>query len=306
MAKTALDQTRIGDRSNLEGEQLPKTHASLVVLQGVEIGRDFRLRRGSMLLGRGVEADIRVPDDLASREHARIEFSYDSRSEEICFNLVDLQSTNHTFVNWRQIERTALKDGDKIQIGDTVLKFVLLDDIEMKFHAEVRNRISFDQLTGLLTRESLSLALDMELNRCTLYNLPLAVLMLDLDRFKKINDVHGHPIGSQVLSEVGAIIRDTIRGADVAARYGGEEFLAYLPENGRSGAHQAAERIRTAIKDHIFAADGPRIQMTVSIGIALFPEHGRDLESLVSHADKALYQAKQSGRDRVCISPEMT
>ena len=304
MPKTGLDNTKIGARSTVENLTFPKIHASLLVLRGAEIGRDFRLRRGSTLLGRGVEADIRIPDDLASREHTRIECSFDPGTQLTTFHLVDLQSTNHTFVNFRQVERIALRDGDKIQIGETVLKFVMLDDIEMKYHAEVRHRISFDQLTGLLTKESLSLALEMELNRCTLYNLPLAVLMMDLDCFKKVNDDHGHPAGSQVLAEVGQVIRETIRGADVAARYGGEEFLAYLPENGRSGAHQAAERIRLAVKERMFLPDGARIQITLSAGIALFPEHGRDLKSLVLCADKALYRAKQAGRDRVCISPE--
>jgi diguanylate cyclase (GGDEF)-like protein len=304
MSKTALDETKAGERAAFEAQNLPKTNASLIVLQGAEIGRDFRLRRGSMLIGRGVEADVRIPDDLASREHARIEFSYDTEARCITFHLIDLQSTNHTFVNWRQIERMALQDGDKIQIGETILKYVLLDDIEAKFHAEVRNRITFDQLSGLLTRESLSLALEMELNRCMLYHLPLAVLMMDLDRFKMVNDAHGHLVGSRVIGEVGQVIRDTIRGADVAARYGGEEFLAYFPENGRSGAHQAAERLRKAVGHHLFVADGPGVRITTSIGIALFPEHGRTVEVLVDRADRELYRAKESGRDRVCLCPE--
>ncbi len=304
MSKTALDQTRAGNRPALEAQPLPKTNASLIVLQGAEIGRDFRLRRGTMLVGRGVEADIRIPDDLASREHARIEVSFDTESQRITFHLVDLQSTNHTFVNRRRIDRMALQDGDKIQIGETILKFVLLDDIEAKFHSEVRNRITFDRLSGLLTMESLSLALEMELNRCTLYNLPLAVLMMDLDRFKKVNDAHGHLVGSKVIAEVGQVVRDTIRGADVAARYGGEEFLAYLPENGRSGAHQAAERLRQAVGGHLFVADSPGVRITTSIGVALFPEHGRTVEALVDRADRALYQAKENGRDRVCLCPE--
>ena len=304
MTKTALDETKAGQRPAFEAQDLPRTNASLIVLQGAEIGRDFRLRRGTVLIGRGIEVDIRIPDDLASREHARIEFSYDSETQCVTFHLVDLQSTNHSFVNWRRVDRVALQDGDKIQIGETILKFVLLDDIEAKFHSEVRNRIKFDQLSGLLTKESLFLALEMELNRCTLYQLPLAIVMMDLDRFKKVNDTHGHLIGSRVIGEVGQVIRDTIRGADVASRYGGEEFLAYLPENSRSGAHQAAERLRKAVGNHLFVADGPGVRITTSIGVALFPEHGRTIQALVGRADGELYRAKESGRDRVCLCPE--
>ena len=107
-----------------------------------------------------------------------------------------------------------------------------------------------------------------------------------------------------MIGEVGRVIRDTIRGADVASRYGGEEFLAYFPENSRSGAHQAAERLRKAVGNHLFVAEGPGVRITTSIGVALFPEHGRTVEVLVGRADSELYRAKDSGRDRVCLCPE--
>src|SRR5262245_42914132 len=181
MSQSFFDKTLVSHRSEVDSQRLRKNHASLVVMQGAEIGRDFRLRRGTMLIGRGLDVDVRLPDDLVSRRHARIEFHWNSIRESATFLLVDLGSTNHPYVNSRPVESIELKDGDKIQIGDTVLKFVLLDDIEVKFHAEVRNRITFDQLTGLLTKESLYLALDVELKRCLRYTVPLAVLMMDLD-----------------------------------------------------------------------------------------------------------------------------
>ncbi len=304
MSGTHLDQTTAIERAKLDSGRLRKSQASLVILQGAEIGRDFRLRRGSMVLGRGLTADIRIIDDLASREHARIELAWDAQTESAVFRLFDLGSTNHTFVNSRQIDRTDLKDGDKIQIGDTVLKFVLLDDIEAKFHAEIRSRITFDQLTGLLTKESLFMALEQELRRSDRYAAPLAVLMMDLDRFKSVNDTHGHLMGSHVLSEVGRLIRESIRTVDVSGRYGGEEFVSYLPEAPLVGAHQVAERIRGAIEGHPFTLDGTTIRITISIGIALFPEHGKDIKALVARADSALYRAKESGRNRVCVEPK--
>jgi diguanylate cyclase (GGDEF)-like protein len=185
-----------------------------------------------------------------------------------------------------------------------VLKFVLLDDIEMKFHAEVRNRISFDQLTGLLTKESLYVALEVELKRCLRYTVPLAVLMMDLDLFKQVNDTRGHLMGSHVLAEVGAIIARSTRGADVAARYGGEEFVAYLPETDSGGAIQVADRIRCNVEAATFTMDGQSARVTISIGVALFPVHGRDLLTLVRRADHALYRAKEEGRNRVCLEGE--
>jgi diguanylate cyclase (GGDEF)-like protein len=301
MSQSFFDKTLVTERSELDSQSLHKNHASLVVMQGAEIGRDFRLRRGTMVIGRGLDVDLRIPDDMSSRRHARIEFYWDTAREVASFQLVDLNSTNHTFVNSRRIDRIELKDGDKIQIGDTVLKFVLLDDIEVKFHAEVRNRISFDQLTGLLTKESLYLALEVELKRCLRFTVPLAVLMMDLDLFKSVNDTHGHLMGSHVLAEVGRLIAHSIRGADIAGRYGGEEFVAYLPEADGAGAMQVAERIRSNIETYPFTLDGVVARSTISIGIALFPAHGRSLKVLVARADRALYRAKEEGRNRICL-----
>jgi two-component system cell cycle response regulator len=305
MSQKPHDRTMAIDRSVVDAGRFQKSHATLVVLQGAEIGRNYRLRRGLMILGRGFGAEIRISDDLVSREHARIDFAWDPAKQSGTYHLVDLGSTNHTYVNNAFVESVDLHEGDRIQIGDTVLKFVLLDDVEAKFHEEIRNRISFDQLTGLLTKESLYLALDMELRRCLRYELPLTVLMMDLDRFKSVNDTHGHLMGSHVLAEVGRLIRESIRGDDVAGRYGGEEFVAYLAETGTLGAIQAAERVRRAIEAHPFSLDGKTIQVTISIGISSCPEHGRDIQALVGRADRALYRAKESGRNRVMVeTPE--
>ena len=211
-------RTIIIRKSMLDDQGLNKSHASLIVLKGAEIGRDFRLRKSSMVVGRSTTADICLPDDGASREHARIDYQGTDKDDGATFTLTDLGSTNHTLVNSEQVESVQLRDGDKITIGDSILKFVLLDDIEAKFHAEVRDLISYDQLTGLLTKESLYLALERELKRCLRYGLPLGVFMMDLDRFKSVNDEHGHLMGSHVLAEVGRLIRDGTRIADVSAR----------------------------------------------------------------------------------------
>ena len=301
MSQSFFDKTLITERAEEDSQRWKKHHACLVVMQGAEIGRDFRLRRGSMIIGRGLDVDIRIPDDLASRRHAKIDFNWDPFKETATFVVSDLDSTNHTFVNSREVSRIELQDGDKIQIGDTVLKFVVLDEIEVKFHCEVRNRIQFDQLTGLLTKESLFLALEMELKRCHRYTVPLGVLMMDIDHFKQVNDTYGHLMGSHVLAEVGRLIARSIRGADVAARYGGEEFVAYLPEADGAGAVQVAERIRMAIESTGFALDGQTARATISVGIALFPGHGGELKALVARADRALYRAKEEGRNRVVL-----
>jgi diguanylate cyclase (GGDEF)-like protein len=278
------------------------TSACLVVIQGREIGRDYRLRRRSLVLGRDLEVDLPIADESVSRRHARIEVRGDPSGRGQHYWLSDLQSTNHTFVNGQPIEKVELCNGDKIQIGDTILKFALLDALDSRFHREVRERIQYDKLTGLLTKESLFLALEMELKRAASYNLPLAVLMMDLDRFKSVNDTHGHLMGSHVLSGVGRLISQNLRTVDVSARYGGEEFLSYLSETRAEKAVAVAERIRKAIEQESFEYGGARLQITISIGVSTFPEHGSDLTSLVAKADTALYGAKNTGRNRVLLA----
>lgn len=278
-------------------------HAALIVLKGEELGRDFRLRHKPMVIGRSTETDICLPDQAASRRHARVDYEGTDDENEPLYTLTDLQSTNHTYVNSKRVDSTTLRDGDKIGIGDTVLKFVVMDSVEANFHAEVRDRISYDQLTGLLTKESLFLAFERELTRCLRYDLPVSALMMDLDRFKSVNDTHGHLMGSHVLAEVGGIIRHCIRSGDVSARYGGEEFVTYLAETDAEGARIAAERIRAAIEEHRFVLDDVSIGVTISIGVATAPGHGITVEEVVGAADAALYRAKETGRNRVCVSP---
>ena len=296
------NKTIISHKPILGDQGLEKSHASLIVLKGEEIGRDFRLRKNSMLIGRSNAADICLPDDEASREHARIDYQGSGKKDGAAFTLTDLGSTNQTFVNAEPVESVRLRDGDKIRIGDSVLKFVVLDDVEAKFHADVRDLISYDQLTGLLTKESLYLAFERELKRCLGYGLPLGVLMMDLDRFKLVNDGHGHQMGSHVLSEVGGIIQRSICIADVSARYGGEEFLSYLAETDTTGVEVVAERIRRELEAFSFVLDEKSIQVTISIGVAVASKDGEKIKTLVAAADQALYRAKETGRNRVCIT----
>ena len=303
MSQHSTDRTIEIPRVEIEDGRLRKAHASLIVLKGAEIGRDFRLRRrGEMIIGRGPEVEIRLSDVAASRRHACVECSWSDSERRAVFHVRDLQSTNRTFLNSRPVDRAELVDGDKIRVGGTVMKFVLLDDIEAAFHAEVRDRITYDQLTGLLTKESLFLALEPELRRCLSYDLPLSVLMMDLDYFKEVNDGNGHLMGSHVLAEVGCLIRETVRVADVSARYGGEEFTSYLVDTDIARAALVAERIRAAIARHRFTRDNVTARITISIGIAMLPQHGRTIEQLIGAADRALYRAKAAGRNRVCLA----
>jgi len=156
-----------------------------------------------------------------------------------------------------------------------------------------------DGLTGLVNRRRLMEALTTEVQRSARTQLPCTVLMVDVDHFKQFNDTYGHPAGDAVLTRVAAILRESIRGVDVAGRYGGEEFLLVLTNTPMSGALEVADRIRAKLADEVF--DGGRI--TVSVGAASHPEGGRSAEGLIMNADLALYQAKKEGRDRIVQAP---
>ncbi|MGI9953199.1 GGDEF domain-containing protein [Moorellaceae bacterium AZ2] len=129
----------------------------------------------------------------------------------------------------------------------------------------------------------------------------LSILMVDIDHFKEVNDKYGHLVGNQVLMEVGDLLKRQVRGRDVVARYGGEEFALILPGVDCGQAQQVAERIRKAIEEHVFARDkGVEVRLTVSIGIAAWPQDAREKTELLSRADAALYMAKRAGRNTIC------
>ena len=159
-----------------------------------------------------------------------------------------------------------------------------------------------DPLTQLVNRRALTIRLVTEMERVRRYNAPLAMLLLDLDHFKLINDTYGHLAGDDVLFAVAALLQRAVRSVDTVARYGGEEFVIVLPETGKQGALAFAERIRDKLASNRFTI-GTRqdIRITASIGVATYPSMGLEsVEDLFRAADSALYRAKGSGRNLVC------
>jgi diguanylate cyclase (GGDEF)-like protein len=165
----------------------------------------------------------------------------------------------------------------------------------------LRQAATRDPLTGLWNRRELMHKLDHEMARCARYGHPLAVIMLDIDHFKRVNDTHGHQAGDQVLKELAVLIQAAVRDSDLVARYGGEEILVLCPETDGGVAGQLAERIRRQVEGATILTLSARIQVTVSLGVAAYPglPTGTDL---VQAADAAMYRAKQSGRNRVCTA----
>ena len=166
--------------------------------------------------------------------------------------------------------------------------------------SDLHHMATRDGLTGMLNHISFYGALEEELARSNRSNSPVSLLMLDLDHFKGVNDKYGHVAGDTILKETGALINHLSRSTDKVCRYGGEEIAVVLSETGSSGAMLIAERMRASIEGHLFRLnDGREISITVSIGVASYPEHAQSAQQLVDVADQALYRAKEQGRNRV-------
>jgi diguanylate cyclase (GGDEF)-like protein/PAS domain S-box-containing protein len=166
----------------------------------------------------------------------------------------------------------------------------------------LRQQVVRDPLTGLFNRLYMEETLNREVRRASRHGTRLGLLMVDLDHFKEVNDSFGHEAGDTALREVGALLRSQIRGEDVPCRYGGEEFVLILPGANLTATHERADHIRDALKQMRVRHRGVLLRpLTASIGIATFPEHGTAPDVLMRIADRALYQAKQSGRDQVVI-----
>jgi len=270
--------------------------AYLVVISGPSFGEMYKLKGERSTLGRGDRTDIRVLDDGVSREHAAIERDGGKMV------LVDLGSTNGTFCNGARITRHDLTDGDKVSIGaTTILRFTYQDQVDEHYQKKLFESALRDGLTSTFNRRYFVDRLHTEIRFAVRHEKSLALLFVDIDHFKKINDTHGHLAGDAVLAAVARVMTETIRAEDVLARYGGEEFAVICREIDAEGARKLGERLRSAVQDERFEHDGKVIPVTVSVGAAI---EGKvdDAQAFIAAADAAMYDAKRAGRNRVCMA----
>src|SRR5256886_5409383 len=301
--RTDLSTTQSGKDGKHSAERRP----ALVFLRGELLAVPIPLERPEVTLGRALEADVRVNDSRASRLHARITTERDESTGETRYRLNDLDSTNGTQLNGQPIDEAFLQDGDKFVIGDQLIRFEMLDEIDREFQQQIHRLLVHDELTGLLTGKSFFSELRREAARAEAETMPFCVLMMDIDHFKEVNDTYGHLVGSETLEDVGAVIKKALRAGDVGARFGGEEFAAFLLDADYAQGMIAAERVRSAIEKHDFpavrhnGAEAMRTHhITISVGVASYPDDARDPIQLVEIADSALYRAKRNGRNQVC------
>ncbi len=303
----AMSEQQDQDTARISQGGARERRPALVFLRGELLAVPIPLERDEVILGRALEADVRVNDSRASRLHARVSTERDPATSEMRYRITDLGSTNGTLVNGEPVTDVILQDGDKVTIGQHLLRFDMQDEIDREFQQQIHRLLAHDELTGLLTSKSFFSELRREAARADFEGRPFCVLMMDLDHFKAVNDTYGHIAGSQTLEEVGSCITRALRAGDVAARFGGEEFAAFLLDADYAQGLVAAERVRSTVERHAFPAVRrgsteleSKHHITISIGVASFPDDARDPIELVEMADSALYRAKRNGRNRVC------
>jgi two-component system cell cycle response regulator len=268
--------------------------AALVVIYGDDLGRKFSLDRPQTVVGRSSRADIQIDEESISRSHCKFLNNGDHASVH------DLGSTNGTYVNDELVEEYVLRNGDQIKVGRTIFKFLGGGDVETLYHEEIYRLTTVDGLTQIHNRRYFLEALEREMSRCQRYGRLLSMILFDIDHFKKINDTFGHLAGDHVLKNLASIIRPRIRREDVFARFGGEEFAVLLPEIDGASAKQLAEKVRKLVEKHRFRFDEVDIEVTVSVGAATLSADVADATELIRLTDQRLYEAKNSGRNRVC------
>ncbi len=295
--------TNVFDRVDLvevePSRDAPAPPIYLIVVDGGIPGAMLRLGSGGTRLGRAPDNVLQLPESSVSRYHA-----YLKADEDGMVRLTDLGSTNGTFLNGERVAEhipVVLRDGDRLRFGSSmVLKFARPDPCEERFQREMFDRAVRDPLTGLYNRAFFLDQVGPLGDRGQRKGLGLAILLLDVDHFKRVNDTYGHAAGDVALREVAAVLRQATRAEDLVARYGGEEFVLALPVAAPDLAAERAERVRRALAARRIFAEGHPLRITASIGLAYSPaQRPIPPATLIDTADRHLYRAKDAGRNRV-------
>jgi diguanylate cyclase (GGDEF)-like protein len=296
------DDTNATPLVRLTGDVQGPKRPCLVVIAGQHLGEIFPIE-GEIVIGRDPDAVLRLAEDEGvSRRHARVTKVADGAL------LADLGSQNGTYVDGERISELVLKEGMKIRVGQTtVLKFARYDEVEEKAQRQLLESALRDGMTHAFNRRYFLQRLAAEVRFAERHHQPLALLMIDIDHFKKLNDDNGHPAGDEVLRGLCRVLTDTLRAEDVLARYGGEEFAVLVRGVTRENALLLGERLRKIVQTMTLKFNDKPMPLTVSIGVSVFPiadgpegaPSDQTGQKLIELADAALYRAKNGGRNRV-------
>ena len=285
--------TRVSNVNVRDPGAAKKSFLVLIYPAGPQMGKRYELTKRETVIGRGSDVDLVVERESVSRKHAQVERRGNN------YWIVDLKSTNGTYLNDVAINEAQLRDGDFVKVGNAIYKFLSGGNVEASYYEEIYRLTIVDGLTGAHNKRFFQEFLTREMARSARTGRPLSLVMFDIDHFKKINDTYGHLTGDFILKELCRRVAESVRKDELLVRYGGEEFCVVLPEAENKGAMEFAERIRRIVEAREFFFEGTNIPVTISVGVATIQGEDIAFAELVQRADDNLYEAKRSGRNCV-------
>jgi len=279
----------------------------LRVIGGPLMGEHYTLSRELNVIGRDSSCQITLKDPKLSRKHCQISIlTKGDQIKDFTIEVEDLESRNGLLVNDKKVKgKVILRAGDQIRLGTNLFGLYLKYPEEIELETYLFKLATRDPTTGLLTKSFFESNLEFEFKRAARYRRPLSFVLMDIDHFKNVNDSYGHQIGDEVLKKVGELIHAEVRFEDTAIRYGGEEMAIILPETKGDDAFKLTERIRKRLEGLNFKLGNQAFKVTASFGIAELSSKILLPSLLVETADKALYEAKRSGRNRCVMAQKL-
>ena len=269
---------------------------TIIVIAGDLFGQMINLEeKKKVFFGRGSECDVVINNPSLSRKHCVV------KNENGKIILEDLNSTNGTFVNGIRVSRVELESGQRVFLGDIcAFKFAYQDDIDLDLNRLILDKAIKDRLTNVYNRTYFDELLRKEFLFHKRANLPLSLIFIDLDDFKKINDTFGHICGDEILKKVAMSLKSNVRESDYVCRYGGEEFVIILKNTNFEKAMKKAESLRKIINSIELLCNANQIGVSASLGVSTF-ENGnfKSEKRLLAEADSAMYKAKELGKNMV-------
>ncbi|BBB32095.1 signal transduction protein [Thermotomaculum hydrothermale] len=269
---------------------------TLVVIAGDLFGQMINLEeRKKVFVGRGSECDIVINNPSLSRKHCVV------KNENGKIIIEDLGSTNGTFINGNRIKKQELESGERVFLGDIcAFKFAYQDDIDLDLNRLILEKAIKDRLTNVYNRTYFDELLRKEFVFHKRANLPLSLVFVDLDDFKKINDTFGHMCGDEILKKVAMSLKSNVRESDYVCRYGGEEFVIILKNTSFEKAMKKAETLRKRIESLELLCNSNSVGVTASFGVSTLEDNNFKSEKrLLAEADSAMYKAKELGKNMV-------
>jgi two-component system cell cycle response regulator len=296
------DDEPITEQFDVPGTDGPRSSSRdrgvLVRIDGPANGQIHSLESPELVIGRSTASHFRLMDEGVSRRHALL---MHTRGH---YFIQDLDSSNGTFLEGRRIKRAPLMEGDLIQFGPHAsFRFCMMDEKQERAMTRLYEETTVDTLTGVYNRRFIDKRFEEELAYALRHESELAIVMLDVDYFKQVNDRHGHAAGDIVLKSIADVVAAQLRGEDVLARYGGEEFLMLLRGIPHDGVSRAAERARLAVQNTEIRLGRVTLRVTISAGCASLGEcPNKSKQDLIAQVDERLYRAKRQGRNQVCAA----